>query len=78
MIARLLAHAAVAATVVFGSASATLAADKKVIRINHAGADDIVGTEHQLYAWTLANYVNQKAPTLDVKPDAMQARTDDG
>ena len=44
-----------------------LAADKKVIRINHAGADDIVGTEHQMFAWVFANYVNSKSPTLDVK-----------
>jgi tripartite ATP-independent transporter DctP family solute receptor len=44
-----------------------LAADKKVIRINHAGADDIVGTEHQMFAWVFASYVNSKSPMLDVK-----------
>ena len=44
-----------------------LAQEKKVIRINHAGADDITGTEHQMFAWVFANYVNSKAPTLDVK-----------
>ena len=49
------------------AAASALAADKKVIRINHAGADDIVGTEHQMFAWIFANYVNSKSPTLDVK-----------
>jgi len=49
------------------AAAGALAADKKVIRINHAGADDIVGTEHQMFAWVFANYVNSKSPTLDVK-----------
>ena len=43
------------------------AQSKKVIRINHAGADDILGTEHQMFAWIFANYVNQRAPTLDVR-----------
>jgi len=37
----------------------TALAEKKVIRINHAGADDIVGTEHQLYAWIFGNYLNE-------------------
>lgn len=60
--------AVVVAAVALGIGIATADAQtKKVIRINHAGADDIVGTEHQLYAWTFANYVNLKAPTLDVK-----------
>lgn len=54
-----------AAAVVFGAGVAL--AEKKVIRVNHAGADDIVGTEHQLFAWTFANYVNAKSQTLDVK-----------
>ena len=40
---------------------------KKVIRINHAGADDILGTEHQMFAWIFANYVNPEGPTLDVR-----------
>ena len=44
-----------------------LAQEKKIIRINHAGADDITGTEHQMFAWVFANYVNSKAPTLDVE-----------
>jgi TRAP-type transport system periplasmic protein len=43
------------------------AQEKKVIRVNHAGADDIAGTEHQMFAWVFANYVNSKATTLDVK-----------
>jgi len=49
------------------AAAGAEAADKKVIRINHAGADDIVGTEHQMFSWVFANYVNSKSPTLDVK-----------
>ena len=57
--------AAVAALAI-GIASAD-AQSKKVIRINHAGADDITGTEHQMFAWIFANYVNQRAPTLDVR-----------
>src|SRR5437899_8609807 len=48
-------------------ADGALAQEKKVIRVNHAGADDIVGTEHQMYAWIFANYVNAKSPTLEVK-----------
>src|SRR5919106_1049201 len=55
-----------AASVVF-SADGALAQEKKVIRINHAGADDIVGTEHQMFSWVFANYVNSKSPTLEVK-----------
>ena len=54
------------AALAIGTASAD-AQSKKVIRINHAGADDILGTEHQMFAWIFANYVNQKAPTLDVR-----------
>jgi tripartite ATP-independent transporter DctP family solute receptor len=42
-------------------------AQKKTIRINHAGADDITGTEHQMFSWIFANYVNSKSPTLEVK-----------
>ena len=57
---------ALMAAIVLGAAGG-LAADKKIIRINHAGADDIVGTEHQMFAWVFANYVNSKSPTLDVK-----------
>lgn len=49
------------------SADVAVAADKKAIRINHAGAEDIVGTEHQMFAWIFANYVNSRSPTLDVK-----------
>ena len=41
-------------------ASAALAQKKKVIRINHAGADDITGTEHQMFSWIFANYVNRR------------------
>jgi len=48
-------------------ADGAAAADKKAIRINHAGADDIVGTEHQMFSWVFASYVNSKSPTLDVK-----------
>ena len=60
--------AALVATMAFGLGLATAdAQSKKVIRINHAGADDILGTEHQMFAWIFANYVNQKAPTLDVR-----------
>ena len=55
-----------AAALAIGAASAD-AQSKKVIRINHAGADDILGTEHQMFAWIFANYVNQRAPTLDVR-----------
>ncbi len=55
-----------AASITFG-ADGALAQEKKAIRINHAGADDIVGTEHQMFAWVFANYVNSKSPTLDVK-----------
>ena len=46
-----------AAALAIGAASAD-AQSKKAIRINHAGADDIVGTEHQMFAWVFANYVN--------------------
>ncbi|MBI3499565.1 MAG: TRAP transporter substrate-binding protein [Proteobacteria bacterium] len=35
--------------------------------MNHAGADDIVGTEHQMYSWVFANYVNSRSQTLDVR-----------
>jgi len=66
-IPRLFSRLLLALAVAAGAAGGALAADKKVIRVNHAGADDIVGTEHQLYAWTFANYVNAKSPTLDVK-----------
>jgi tripartite ATP-independent transporter DctP family solute receptor len=55
-----------AACLGFG-ADAAFAQDKKAIRINHAGADDIVGTEHQMFSWVFANYVNNKSPTLEVK-----------
>jgi tripartite ATP-independent transporter DctP family solute receptor len=44
-----------------------LAQEKKAIRINHAGADDIAGTEHQMFSWVFANYVNSRSPTLEVK-----------
>jgi TRAP-type transport system periplasmic protein len=55
-----------AASIGFG-ADGAVAQEKKAIRINHAGAEDIVGTEHQMFAWIFANYVNSRAPTLDVK-----------
>ena len=58
---------AIAAAIAITAATAASAQEKKVIRINHAGADDITGTEHQMFAWIFANYVNSKAPTLDVK-----------
>jgi tripartite ATP-independent transporter DctP family solute receptor len=57
---------AIAAPVIF-CADGALAQDKKVIRVNHAGADDIVGTEHQMFSWIFASYVNSKSPTLEVK-----------
>jgi TRAP-type transport system periplasmic protein len=57
---------AMAAPVMF-CADAALAQEKKVIRVNHAGADDIVGTEHQMFSWIFASYVNSKSPTLEVK-----------
>ncbi|HEX9904115.1 MAG TPA: hypothetical protein VGA77_04050, partial [Propylenella sp.] len=63
---RLLAQAVLAVAIAAGCAGAAFA-QKTVIRVNHAGADDIVGTEHQLYAWIFANYVNSKSPTLDVR-----------
>ncbi|MDF3060215.1 MAG: putative C4-dicarboxylate-binding periplasmic protein precursor [Microvirga sp.] len=56
---------AVAALAMTGAPATAQA--KKVIRINHAGADDIMGTEHQMFSWIFANYVNQKAPTLEVR-----------
>ena len=64
---RSIAAALIAATALGAGLAAAEAQTKKVIRINHAGADDIVGTEHQMFAWVFANYVNSKAPTLDVK-----------
>lgn len=64
---RLAAQAAIVAVVLGGLAGGAVAADKKVIRVNHAGADDIVGTEHQMFSWVFANYVNAKSPTLEVK-----------
>jgi TRAP-type transport system periplasmic protein len=57
---------AMAAPVMF-CADGALAQEKKVIRVNHAGADDIVGTEHQMFSWIFASYVNSKSPTLEVK-----------
>jgi tripartite ATP-independent transporter DctP family solute receptor len=60
--------AALVTTVALGmTIAAADAQTKKVIRINHAGADDILGTEHQMFSWIFANYVNQRAPTLDVR-----------
>ena len=57
---------AMAASFIF-CADGALAQEKKAIRVNHAGADDITGTEHQMFAWIFASYVNSKSPTLDVK-----------
>jgi tripartite ATP-independent transporter DctP family solute receptor len=57
----------VTALMAFAAMDGLLAADKKAIRINHAGADDIVGTEHQMFSWVFANYVNSRSPTLEVK-----------
>jgi tripartite ATP-independent transporter DctP family solute receptor len=65
-IAGLIARVVFAGAIALGATSASLA-QKKLIRVNHAGADDIVGTEHQMYAWIFANYVNAKSPTLEVK-----------
>jgi hypothetical protein len=50
-----------ALAIMVGVASPALA-QKKVIRVNHAGAEDIVGTEHQMYSWIFANYINEKSP----------------
>jgi tripartite ATP-independent transporter DctP family solute receptor len=55
------------AAVAISGARDAAAQEKKVIRVNHAGADDIAGTEHQMFAWVFANYVNSRATTLDVK-----------
>jgi tripartite ATP-independent transporter DctP family solute receptor len=63
----LVAGLAMTALMAFAAMDCLLAADKKAIRINHAGADDIIGTEHQMFAWVFANYVNSKSPTLEVK-----------
>jgi tripartite ATP-independent transporter DctP family solute receptor len=65
-VARRFARIFLALAIIVGVASPALA-QKKVIRVNHAGADDIVNAEHQLYAWTFANYINQKSPTLEVR-----------
>jgi len=44
--------AALAAMVALAAGMATAEAQtKKVIRVNHAGADDILGTEHQMFSW---------------------------
>lgn len=56
-----------ASILILGIAADAAFAQKKVIRVNHAGADDIVGTEHQMFSWIFANYVNGKSPTLEVK-----------
>jgi tripartite ATP-independent transporter DctP family solute receptor len=56
-----------AGALVLGTTGAALAQAKKVIRVNHAGADDIVNSEHQMFAWIFANYVNSKSQTLEVK-----------
>ncbi|MBZ0148425.1 MAG: TRAP transporter substrate-binding protein, partial [Pseudorhodoplanes sp.] len=56
-----------ASVLILGIAADAAFAQKKVIRVNHAGADDIVGTEHQMFSWIFANYVNSKSPTVEVK-----------
>ena len=71
-ITRSIAAALIAATALGAGIAAAEAQTKKVIRINHAGADDILGTEHQMFAWIFAKYVNQKAPTLDVQALSQQ------
>ena len=44
--------AALIATAALGMTMAAAdAQSKKTIRINHAGADDILGTEHQMFSW---------------------------
>ena len=63
---RLLVTMFAAGAIALGSAGAACA-QKKLIRVNHAGADDIVASEHQLFSFIFANYVNQKSQTLDVK-----------
>ena len=60
-----LARAFLALVIVMGVAGPALA--QKVIRVNHAGADDVVSAEHQLYAWIFANYINERSPTLEVR-----------
>jgi TRAP-type transport system periplasmic protein len=64
---KLAAHAVITAGLLLITTGSLTAQTKKVIRINHAGAEDIIGTEHQMFAWTFANYVNSKSPTLDVR-----------
>ena len=64
---RSIAAALIAATALGAGLAAAEAQTKKVIRVNHAGADDILGTEHQMFAWIFAKYVNERAPTLDVR-----------
>jgi len=63
---RLLVTMFAAGAIALGSAGAAFA-PKKLIRVNHAGADDVVASEHQLFSFIFANYVNQKSQTLDVK-----------
>jgi tripartite ATP-independent transporter DctP family solute receptor len=65
-VVRRFAQAFLALAILVGAAGPALA-QKKIIRVNHAGAEDIVGTEHQMYSWIFANYVNEKSPTLEVR-----------
>jgi len=65
-IVRPFAQVLLALVVMVGVAGSALA-QKKIIRVNHAGAEDIVGTEHQMYSWIFANYVNEKSPTIEVR-----------
>ena len=64
---RLCAYTALAGALVLGTTGAALAQAKKIIRVNHAGADDVFNAEHQMFAWIFANYVNEHSPTLEVK-----------
>ena len=64
---RRLVFTALAGALVLGSTGAALAQAKKIIRVNHAGADDVFNSEHQMFAWIFASYVNQHSPTLEVK-----------
>lgn len=65
--ARLIVHVAVACAVLLAAADTALGLEKKVIRINHAGAADPAASEHQLYATLFADYINAKSQTLEVR-----------
>ncbi|WP_316978296.1 TRAP transporter substrate-binding protein [Shumkonia mesophila] len=55
-----------AAMVAVVVATAPASAEKTVIRISHAAAND-VGTDQQMMAWIFANYVNTYSDSLDAR-----------